>query len=459
MDNFDKPINLTSFNPLKSGNRDSLALFFEEKDNRKTIRVHRQYYRAEELKNLVLSQDYDAESLDIVETVTDLSLDGFRQSLADLRKRKGKTLAKIHPKIEDAFRNVFDNNGFLDGVYPIDLIDELNDTFFYCRYSLGERDFVLDELAPTFDGTINSVPFTEDQLPNFIPGQEPSIEGISPLDARNYELRVYNVGQASCSALIRYTNEERTDYKVVVVFDLGYQKRNGKNEHLNEMINRIDKDTTIVISHFHNDHFNNATKHVRLKTCRWLFPSCEPKKHRANVFFRALLGIIQGKTQDGTIYLFNTPYDFSENLRIHQRIGPAKDPYQKGDQVNAESLVCELLMPGKRILIPGDALYEEWDSDDRFSPPYDYILIPHHGCLYANPSSIGENAMIHRFIGQETTGICSCGANKYGHANENHLAWYGRYHLFAGSKIYDDDKNELQRIGCPRFDYYSITFE
>ena len=119
--------------------------------------------------------------------------------------------------------------------------------------------------------------------------------------------------------------------------------------------------------------------------------------------------------------------------------------YQLRDDVNAQSLVCVLAVGGKRILIPSDALYEEYDTID-LSKPFDYVIVPHHGCRYCGYGGAGSGMKIDKVVGRDTVGIVSCGSNTYGHVNESHLSWHSDPYLFSNAVIYDDYGNEIRML-------------
>ncbi len=453
-------MNLVYCNKFYSKKRDSLSLYFEYAGSVELIRVHKVYYIAKEFKEL--TQDNGTiDALDLKESIIDLGTFDLLESIEELAYKLNNQSKKndVENDLSKSLFLIINQFGRINlKEQTNEFISMLNSVFLKYRFSINENAFFIDDIYEEIDNKIEFINFERKSLFDFKEDNEPQLDNISPDESYLYELRVFNVGQANCSALIKYKDDKKKDYDVVVVFDLGYQKKNGKNSKLDEMISKIDNNTTIIISHFHQDHINNITKHCQIMTNRWVFPSCDPSKHKAYKVFQALLCVATKKTYSGNVYVFPTPYSLSFNLSIHQHNGKATDFYQKGDNVNAQSLVCDLSIGEKRVLIPGDALYEEYDTLNLDSP-FDFVLVPHHGCLYSDKQNTPKVKKINRVVGKDTYGIASCGYNTYGHANISHLSWYSNYYLFNNVKIYDDNKNHLKTSYVKREDYFPVVFE
>ena len=139
-----------------------------------------------------------------------------------------------------------------------EMLSHLNDAIAGYQHVSGvgfdETDTFNGELIEIFEETEYIRPLPTDDNVLIPPCLPKEYEDTQESDL--FELRVYNVGQANCSALIKYTDYGKTDYKVVVVFDYGVEGNNS-NKSLKEMLSKIDEKTTIIISHFDVDHINN----------------------------------------------------------------------------------------------------------------------------------------------------------------------------------------------------------
>lgn len=449
-------MNLLFHSSFLTGKRDSISFYFEPVRHGEFVKIHRVFYVNQEFEQLARG-DYNKQEINARDSVNTLSLRDFYRSIQALSRLDNALSLPLPDELERAVCS------FLDGVEGREpsrevheQIDALNLAFFKYRYSLVNRRFALDETAPMVDSIINTVPFTEDRLDDFQEGDEPRIDAISPSELSRIEYRVYNVGQASCSALIKYTDSSNRDYRVIAVFDFGYRNPGKRNASLDEMISKIAPDTTIVISHFHRDHINNITRHCSTYTKRWVFPSCDTSKVKAYKLFQALVLVAKKKTRSGNIYIFPTPYCFSPNLKIVQNTGGIKDRYQKSE-ANAQSIVCELSIGRKTVLIPGDALYEDFATLNN-GRPFDLVVVPHHGCLYSSRSVTPSVAAIRQMVGPETIGVVSCGKNPYKHANTTHLSWFREAILFQDGTAYDDYGSKIAWPSLEAGDYYSFRF-
>ena len=274
-------------------------------------------------------------------------------------------------------------------------------------------------------------------------------------DSNLYELRVFNVGQANCSALIKYNDLTKQDYKVVFVFDFGCEPCHKRNAKLNEMISKIDKDTFVLISHFHTDHFNNIASHLLMKTSRWIFPNSYTKAVKANKLFHVLLRVAASKTSSGTIYRFPSPFSFSSNIQVSEYTGPAVTSPIKNSLINLRSFVSVLSINNTRVLLPADATYKVFQACV-ISNKYDYVLLPNHGCYYPN-NSIAKG-IVNPLLKDTTLGIVQAGINSYGHPNCCHLSLYPMIKLLGTKRIYCDKVNYCTLI-YRNPSYFPIIFK
>ncbi len=257
-------------------------------------------------------------------------------------------------------------------------------------------------------------------------------------NSHGYALRVYDVGQGNSSALIKYVDDGKKDYEVIMVFDFGLEFGK-KNTSLNEMINKIDYQTKILISHFDMDHINNVINRTNLMTPWWIFPNYTGKGVKANKFFAVLLKVASNKTFSGIVPQYHGYLNLSNNIMIYQNTC-LMDPNQSTKN-NAECLVSTIITRRNRVLIPADSLYEEFDTRIA-NNNFDYVLIPHHCCKYDTSKIIGQKK-IDSIIRDNTKGIALSGKNSYGHTNINHLLKYPVSFIFPSCKIYDDNKNDI----------------
>lgn len=448
---------LTSFNKNLCEERDSLSLFFDICENNK-IRVHRQFFIQKQYREFMLSNLINIDSLNFKETINEISIGHFIELLNQLILENPKNIDE-----QLLFKELKKN------MASISLIDSQEDTGVesilssinnvFARYYFSINDQVFNKDDEVFEALNRVCNYNPYDYYDFKDESKPEIS-IDNEELSLYEFRIYNVGQANCSALIKYIDKERSDYKVIIVFDFGYKKKR-KNHSLEEMINKIDENTTMVISHFHSDHINIITDHLMMHTNRWVFPDYPPASVIGNKIFSSLLKVAQSKTSSGILYKFPTPFKFSDILTIDQYSGTSKGDCYQSSLINAKSLTCKLSIGRNDILIPGDALYEEISDSLILSDhkKYDYILIPHHGCKYINNKSASPALKIRHFIGEETIGYVQCGKNSYGHANIDHLSWYSVVNYFNHSYFYNNYKNII-RIGSKEdVDYYSIAFD
>ena len=322
------------------------------------------------------------------------------------------------------------------------LVDKLNKVFDCYEYSVTENEIYKNEQLYNF------ITRKIDKYYEFLDIKEkPEFSLQDSEDTENLVLRIFDVGQANCSALIKLNNNDTIE-KVICVFDIGCQKEKRLNTKLNDMLNHISNESTIIISHFDSDHFNNY-KSIKLNvTNRWLFPEHRPEKYRASKLYDALLAIASKKSFSGSVYSYSTPYKLSPYLTIYQNNLGKKDPYQSTDE-NANSIVCKISLNEKRALIPADALYKEFHKDI-FDQPYDLVIVPHHCCEYSSKesSSLEIQNIFRSLVKNDTQAVVMCGKNTYGHANNSHLSWYSNSYFFSDSKIYDDSKRVIPAYPC-----------
>ncbi len=197
--------------------------------------------------------------------------------------------------------------------------------------------------------------------------------------------RMYNVGQANMSAL--FVGEK--DFPEII-FDLGEKKR--CNEAIDLLQNRLPlsgsgETTTIVISHYHDDHIKMA-KYIpqRGRSLRFICPQLLHSLDFNKPNIQTLLDLISNNGYSACFF----PNDSIKNP-IKKRFvtflqgSKVKRDSNQNESENSHGLITLLTINGKKVLIPGDALYG--DIFTRLNSPLkpDYVLIPHHACEYNGP--------------------------------------------------------------------------
>lgn len=466
-----RPYKIISFAPTMSGNRDCISLFFERAGSG-AIRINKFYYESRtfidflkdhslEAKQVVNYPNIRVSSYDVNWSEFVESIDYLSNAISQYYREKSELLLEYIYELRV-------RNGDLPSKSIETILDNVNETltgYQYCFRNNNRRHLFNEELIRAFNSNIELVePYVKDLENVRIPACMP--EEYRLIDNPDlFELRVYSVGQANCSALIKYSDSEKKDFNVVAVFDFGLESGK-RNTELKRMIDKIDQNTTIIISHFHSDHINNIGKFLLTRTCRWLFPEHEPKNHKANILYHDLIKTAARKSFDGLhVFSYKTPYSLSNYLRINQntskKIG---DKRYQHSLPNAQSIISSLCINGTNVLIPADALYGDFPADV-FNYHYNYVLIPHHGCEYGDPMTSHDAYFdnIKAIAGNETKGVVMCGKGgiRYGHANTNHLRWYNQVTVFSDAFFFSS-KGVADTSYSPNTiefsNYYKITF-
>lgn len=412
--------------------RDSISFYFEQcEDNSegKRFNVYRFYYNYQEYKKFITNDlNASTEKLNIKASpfeITEKQLHDLIEFLNSDNDYKTKMIVK-----EMDIQNYFD-------IETDELLENLNLAFCKYYFDCFESTFNFDETSNDIDFLYNKC-FGNDSNNDDNYETSKYIEDIDGSD--DYALRVYDVGQGNCSALIKYKNKDKKDYEVVMVFDFGLQPKI-KNSDLDGMIAKINNQTIILISHFDMDHINNIINRTNLMPRLWIFPKYHGTGVKANKFFAVLLKVASHKTFSGIVPRYGGYLDLSDNIKIYQTIGKM-DPNQS-TKANAECLVTTIKSGKNNVLIPADSLYQEFDSRI-LETHYDYVLIPHHCCKY-DTSLIRDIPKINSVIDENTKGIVLSGRNSFGHANYNHLLRYNKRIIFYHCNIYDDHKNIINK--------------
>ena len=447
--------------------RQSLSLFFEYAGHN-NIKVNQYIYNSDAFISYLERDSYNIEAYDLL-SVKSFVLDSYsffgliRELLYEIYEKYQHTIDVIHYIDEIVgsimLKQVDETDGLLEHA-----IDRLNEFFVGYQFRHYE-DHVFDEkLINALENNIKTVITVHN---DDVKGDSVKLasEYVKSDDPQLYELRVYNVGQANCSALIKYCDSNYSDYHVAVVFDFGFEKRYKANRKLSEMIMKIDLDTTIIISHFDSDHINNISKLPLMATNRWLFPEHEPKKEKANLLYHQLIKIATIKSGNPkVIYAYQTPHELSDYLTINQNTNGIHDIGFQSTRINAECIISSIHLNNVNVLIPADALYNDFPQDV-FKYKYNYVLTPHHGCKYLSIDdySIGDGRFdaIFKIVSSRPTTIVNSGkfGRVYKHSNIGHLSYYKNVVAFDSTSFYDDNGNEctFTYTRVP-YDYYPIRF-
>ncbi len=435
---------LVSFNRAYSENRDALSIYFELEYNN-IIKIHKTYYEYDEFINYLRNQNnvYQSDYPNVKDSEKEVDFESFCNFLISDKKIQKLSFYYDILKLIDQTRN----NRVKDSIEYRNIIEntieEINSYFYGCTFFINGEINEKDDSVDIIDEKFNIVyPNERNRYDRIV---EPSLDNIyADIDNLKLVYRVYDVGQANCSAILSF-NEEN-DYKVVCVFDLGCERRKRKNAALNDMLNKIDASTTIIISHFDSDHYNLIQNKQLPPTVRWLFSSTAPTSKKGSKIFQLLLTLATQKSRTGNIYYYNAPYQLSNYLRIEEKQDNNKDLYQS-TVLNANSVISIIETEKNNILIPGDALYHDFPQGV-YNTNYTVVLVPHHCCYYPDPSQMDPyTEKLKELVNNNPIGIVQCGNNTYGHANISHLNWYKKYCICNNGKIYDDNKKIINKFG------------
>ena len=469
---FSNPYKITSYSLRWSNGCDCLSLYFEYIGS-KQIQINKFYYNSESFISFLNENSFrERKNYGAIKTSSyTVEFHEFAESILYLSRSlwyeyPNKTEALIHhldrlrmhievdqEQEEDIEAIIGDINQTLLG-YQRRFVRQFDEQIHYFNRQLEEALEHNIELVPYVGNEDNC------RIPACMPEEYRLID-----NPELFELRVYSVGQANCSALIKYKDNLKKDYNVVVVFDFGLESRK-RNSKLKEMINKIDENTTIIISHFDLDHINNIENFELYRTCRWLFPEHEPRTKQANLLYHDLIKTASQKSINGRqVFSYKAPYSLSNYLRINQNTDKhINDRKYQSTLANAQCIISSLCINNTNVLIPADALYRDF-PDDVFNYRYDYVLIPHHGCKYGDPSSVDPYFdKIRAIVNNDVKGVVMCGkgGDRHGHANTTHLRWYNDVCAFSDAHFYLS-KHVNDTTYTPTHtefsNYFSISFD
>ena len=233
-------------------------------------------------------------------------------------------------------------------------------------------------------------------------------------NSNKLKLRIFNVGQANCSCLY-------VDKNIHTLFDIGDMHR---NYSLSKTIKEADN-FDIIISHFDNDHIN-ASKRLFKKAknnVTLYFPSWEPVKNLNTMAQFLLLGACISNYNLVPLDLNSSQKNNVRGVDVFQGVLQTKNALKLSER-NARCLISQINHGEESILIPGDALYDNFPI--AFKPTK--MIIPHHGCYYDRRiplSQINIEKLNETFV--------FCGpSRKYHHPNVTHI---GRFFKNSKGKV------------------------
>ena len=213
----------------------------------------------------------------------------------------------------------------------------------------------------------------------------------------------------------------------LAMFDIGMYS--SSRDYSKLKVNSLDEHGISVISHYDYDHicgvrFLDGVPGKPTKKRLWILPEL-PKT--PTITAKMLLDFLEEGKNGNCIFLpdinyAQTPFDPNHhvlsigNTDIYRGNEKAIDHNQSTSE-NARCLICLITGHQKKMLLPGDALYDDFPV--QFS--VDYLLIPHHGCRYHPSISAAKfdvNALQRRIV-------CAGPPNKKKHPNITHLRCLG----------------------------------
>ena len=239
--------------------------------------------------------------------------------------------------------------------------------------------------------------------------------------------RMYNVGQANMSALL--FGDEKFP---AMIFDLGKSRK--CNEAIDLLQNRLPasgsgRTTTIVVSHFDNDHINMAG-YIPYEG-RSLQLLCPEFLHQSDIYKPSIQLLFYRIIRNGNMAcVFLNDRLINQITRQYvtflQGSKTKRDRNQSTDE-NSHGLITLLSINGKKVLVPGDVLYE--DIFTRIPSPLDpnYVIIPHHACKYLD--KIDQSILDLSRLEESFT---FCGPHGgFHHPNKTH---FEQYYSIVGAK-------------------------
>ena len=235
----------------------------------------------------------------------------------------------------------------------------------------------------------------------------------------NFDVRVFNVGQANCIYIKSPDNEVRMFFDVGRPLK-GYYNRKNKQYYPNVDLydgtpvrNALDtlKDynpNIIMISHWHLDHYSAYTDlNDAVHKATWIVPPYKKTMKSVNRLVKALKGNVIFVRDDDENKLFDNEYGFQL----------WRSPDHSNKDRNRDGLILRI----HDTIFTGDSLYSYWPDELKTSlSDVTRIVVPHH-CCSLNTSDIVENkAIIASFASKKKDAYICVGDNIYGHPDGGH---------------------------------------
>ena len=284
----------------------------------------------------------------------------------------------------------------------------------------------------------------------------------SVADGDNAYLRLYNVGQANCSAIYGENG-------LRAVFDLGSKNRKNrepismlkndtviktKDEKTGRITRIIGKPIIFVISHFHEDHVNLCAN-IPAKgfdNATFVFPFIDSNLS-ANLNVDAQYLILSAFLGGGRVIILKQS---SPEPVIIGGIELYKGEKCVGgnvsERMNAEGVISYVPFGSNKILIPGDSLYFYWPKTFDVT----HLIVPHHGCKLDKE----KDPFIHIDSSQVKEAFVNSKFNKkYHHPNTTHTGHFNRVKMFYfkpvdGYSLYNGDE-PISKENVPNISYAS----
>lgn len=198
------------------------------------------------------------------------------------------------------------------------------------------------------------------------------------------KLRMYNVGQGGMTALFVDGKEKPT-----IIFDIGKSRicKSAIDLLSKILVKNEDERTTIIISHYDNDHINMASfLPIHGANLQFIMPEFLSRTDIYKINIQLL--IYKVWVNGNNIWLIrndsiNKPVRIG-NLSLLQGCSVKKDINQSTNE-NSHGLISYLTINNRNVLIPGDVLYGDlYTQLNKPLHPY-YAIIPHHSCKYISP--------------------------------------------------------------------------
>ena len=236
---------------------------------------------------------------------------------------------------------------------------------------------------------------------------------------KKFIFKVYNVGQGlSTSLQIELKNEERLPF---FYFDYGMGCHRHKNTSPSNLSLPVDKNTIIILSHIHEDHWCGFRKNKNALESTWIIPQVPSK---------SLLKLLAKVSSRNGRFMFLNASGYRIDSYINNVCISVGNDNVKSKQIH-ETGIALLIESNKknRILVSGDQMYKNHIQD--FLINVNILVASHHGGDYGSQGSLPKsnnekNCVIYSY------GKC----NNYKHPSKTHdysnNGWINRHDTIKG---------------------------